>query len=467
MHPASPDVRPTSPDVTVIAGCAIATVDAQGTEYGDGYLVVQGTRLVAVGEGQAPAPWTSRATRTIDGRGMLATPGLVNTHHHLYQWITRGYAQDATLFGWLTDLYPVWAGIDEESTYAAAAANLGWMAMSGCTLTTDHHYVFPRSGGDVLGATIAGARTVGLRFHPTRGSMDLGQSSGGLPPDSVVEATEAALIASEAAINRWHDPAPDSALQIALAPCSPFSVTAELMVGAAQLARQHGVRLHTHLCETMDEEAFCLAKFGRRPVDYIEDLGWLGPDVWFAHSVWPSPADITKFAATGTSVAHCPTSNARLGSGIAPIADMLAAGVAVGLGVDGSASNESGRLDEELHQALLVARLRGGSTSMSARQVLSMATMGGATVLGRQHDLGSLEVGKLADIALWRVDTIAGADMADPVATLVFGTRSPLELLLVGGRPIVAAERLVNADADELGRASGAAARRLAARAGR
>ena len=455
------------PYITVISGCAIATVDPAGTELDRGHVVVEGSRIAAVGPGVAPKAWASRADRIIDGVGMLATPGLVNTHHHLYQWITRGYAQDATLFGWLTDLYPVWAGIDEETTEAAAAANLGWMAMSGCTLTTDHHYVFPSAGGDVLGATIAGAKTIGLRFHPTRGSMDLGESAGGLPPDSVVETTEQALIASEAAINKWHDPSPGSMLQIALAPCSPFSVTGELMVGAAELARRHDARLHTHLCETLDEEAFCLEKFGRRPVDYIEDLGWLGPDVWFAHSVWPSPADIAKFAATGTSVAHCPTSNARLGSGIAPIADMLAAGVSVGLGVDGSASNESGRLDEELHQALLVARLRGGSTSMSARQVLSMATMGGATVLGRQQDLGSLEVGKLADIALWRVDTIAGADIEDPVATLVFGTRSPLELLLVGGAPIVESGLLVNADADTLGRASAAAARKLARRAGR
>ncbi|QNK80535.1 8-oxoguanine deaminase [Nakamurella sp. PAMC28650] len=455
------------PVVTVVSGCAIATVDPAGTEYPFGHLVIEGTRIAAVGAGAVPAGWLDRQDRRIDGRGLLATPGLVNTHHHLYQWITRGYAQDATLFGWLNDLYPVWAGIDEDTTEAAAAANLGWLAMSGCTLTTDHHYVFPKAGGDVLGATIAGARRIGLRFHPTRGSMDLGRSSGGLPPDSVVEATEDALIASEEAINRWHDPSPDSALQIALAPCSPFSVTAELMTGAAALARRHGVRLHTHLCETMDEEAFCLEKFGRRPVDYIEDLGWLGPDVWFAHSVWPSPADIAKFAATGTSVAHCPTSNARLGSGIAPIADMLAAGVTVGLGVDGAASNESGRLDEELHQALLVARLRSGSTSMSARQVLSMATIGGATVLGRQDDLGSLEVGKLADVALWRVDTIGGGDIADPVAALVLGSRSPLELLTVGGAPVVESGELVNADAGTLGRASSAAARKLAAAAGR
>lgn len=453
--------------ITIVANCAIATVDASGTEFASGHVVVDGIRIAAVGAGPAPTDWISRAGRTIDGRGLLATPGLVNTHHHLYQWITRGYAQDATLFGWLTDLYPVWAGIDEDTTQAAAAANLGWMAMSGCTLTTDHHYIFPKSGGDVLGATIAGAQSIGLRFHPTRGSMDLGRSSGGLPPDVVVETTDEALSASEEAISRWHDPSADSALQIALAPCSPFSVTAELMTGAAELARRHGVRLHTHLCETMDEEAFCLEKFGRRPVDYIEDLGWLGPDVWFAHSVWPSPADIAKFAATGTSVAHCPMSNARLGSGIAPVADMLAAGVSVGLGVDGSASNESGRLDDELHQALLVARLRSGSTSMSARQVLSMATMGGAAVLGRQAELGSLEVGKLADVALWRIDTIAGADIADPVAALVFGTRSPLELLLVGGRPIVQSGQLVNADAEALGRASAAAAATLARRAGR
>jgi cytosine/adenosine deaminase-related metal-dependent hydrolase len=341
------------------------------------------------------------------------------------------------------------------------------MALSGTTLTTDHHYVFPQAGGDVLGATIEGARTIGLRFHPTRGSMDLGTSSGGLPPESVVQATDVALAATEAAIARWHDPSPDSILQIAVAPCSPFSVTKELMTGAAEIARAHGARMHTHLCETLDEEAFCLEKYGRKPGEYVEDLGWLGPDVWFAHVVWPTTQDIARFAATGTAVAHCPTSNARLGSGIAPVADMLAAGVAVGLGVDGSASNESGRMDEELHQALLVARLRGGSTSMSARQVLSMATMGGARVLGRQDDLGSLEVGKLADIALWRVDGVSGVDITDPVCALVFGTRSPLELLLVGGVPIVEQEQLVRADIGDLAARSGAASATLAKRAGR
>jgi cytosine/adenosine deaminase-related metal-dependent hydrolase len=460
-------VSAAAPSVTVISGCAIATVDPQGTEHRTGHLVVEGSRIIAVGDGPADPSWRERAAAWIDGTGMLATPGLVNTHHHLYQWITRGYAQDETLFGWLTSLYPVWAGIDEETVEASASANLGWMALSGTTLTTDHHYVFPENGGDVLGATIAGAQKIGLRFHPTRGSMDLGTASGGLPPESVVESTDVALAATEAALARWHDPSSESMLQIAVAPCSPFSVTRELMTGAAGIARAHGARLHTHLCETLDEEEFCLQKYGRKPGEYVEDLGWLGPDVWFAHVVWPTTEDIARFAATGTAVAHCPTSNARLGSGIAPVADMLQAGVPIGLGVDGSASNESGRMDDELHQALLVARLRGGSTSMSARQVLAMATMGGARVLGRENDLGSLEVGKLADIALWRVDGIGAADISDPLCALVFGMRAPLELLLVGGNPIVKQEQLVNADAHDLARRSAAASATLAKRAGR
>lgn len=451
--------------VTVISGCAIATVDPRGTEHGSGHIVVEGSRIAAVGPGPADAAWRSRADRWVDGSGMLATPGLINTHHHLYQWITRGYAQDDTLFGWLTTLYPVWAGIDEEIVEAAAAANCAWMALSGCTLTTDHHYVFPTAGGDVLGASIAGVRTVGLRFHPTRGSMDLGASSGGLPPDSVVEDTDVALAATDDAIDRWHDPSPDSMLQVAVAPCSPFSVTSALMKGAAEIARARGVRLHTHLCETLDEQTFCVEKYGRTPGQYVEDLDWLGPDVWFAHVVHPTADDITTFGATGTAVAHCPTSNGRLGSGIAPIADMLAAGVPVGLGVDGAASNESGRMDEELHQALLVARLRGGSTAMSARQVLRMATMGGARVLGRDTDLGSLEVGKLADIALWRVDGLPGADIADPVCTLVFGSRSQLELLLIGGRAIVEYDHLLTADTRALARRSAAASAALRERA--
>ncbi len=452
--------------VLVIQGCSIATVDAAGTEHGSGHLVVRGNRIAAVGAGPAPAEWVGRATRIIDARGALATPGFVNTHHHLYQWITRGYAQDAGLFGWLTTLYPIWARLDEEAVHAAAAANLGWLSLSGCTLSTDHQYVFPRDGGDLLAAEIRGAKDIGIRFHPTRGSMDLGNSAGGLPPDSVVEDTESALLATELAIKTWHDPKPDSMLQIGVSPCSPFSVTRQLMTGAAELARRLGVRMHTHLAETLDENDFCLATLGRTPVDYMADLGWLGPDVWFAHCVWPSAKDITTFASTGTSVAHCPTSNGRLGSGIAPIADMLAAGVQVGLGVDGAASNESGWLGEEPHQAMLFARLRGGPEALSARQALRLATFGGAQVLGRAADLGSLEVGKLADIALWQLDGLGAVDIADPLCALIFGSHHPLKLLLVNGSPVVENDALITADADTLARRSGAAARRLAALAG-
>ncbi|MEP6981782.1 MAG: 8-oxoguanine deaminase, partial [Nakamurella sp.] len=364
--------------------------------------------------------------------------------------------------GWLTTLYPVWERLDEEAVHAASAANLGWLSLSGCTMTTDHHYVFPRGGGDLLAAEIKGARDVGIRFHPTRGSMDLGRSAGGLPPDSVVEDTETALLATELAIITWHDPSPDAMLQIGVAPCSPFSVTRELMTGAAELARRHSVRLHTHLCETLDENDFCESTFGRTPVGYMADLDWLGPDVWFAHCVWPSERDIATFAATGTSVAHCPTSNGRLGSGIAPIADMLAAGVQVGLGVDGAASNESGWLAEEPHQAMLLARLRGGPEALTARQALRMATLGGAQVLGRSTDLGSLEAGKLADVAVWRIDGLGSVDIADPVCALVFGSRQPLRLLLVNGVPVVEDDTLRRVDAEALARRSGAASRRLA-----
>jgi cytosine/adenosine deaminase-related metal-dependent hydrolase len=432
----------------VISGGHIATMDAAGTEYADGHLVIDGSRIVAVGPGPAPAlPDADH----IDGRGCLLTPGLVNTHHHLYQWITRGYAQDTTLFGWLTALYPVWARITADTVHAAAAANLGWMALTGATTTMDHHYVFPTGGGDLLEAEIRAAGEIGIRFHPTRGSMDLGESDGGLPPDSVVEDREAILIATEAAIDRWHDPSFDAMVRLAVAPCSPFSVTAGLMRDAAELARAKGVRLHTHLAETDDEHEFCQQTFGRTPAEYAEDLGWLGPDVWLAHCVHLDDAAVRRFGETGTGVAHCPTSNGRLGAGSAPVRAMLAAGVPVGLGVDGSASNESGRMIDELHQSLLVARVRDGSLALTARQALAMATTGGATCLGRQAELGSLEVGKLADLALWRVDDLAGAGIDDPVCTLVFGAPT-LDRLFVGGRVIVESGVLLTADQHLLAR---------------
>jgi cytosine/adenosine deaminase-related metal-dependent hydrolase len=434
-----------------IEGCYVATVDPAGSEYPSGHVVMDQGRIVAAGPGPV-RPEFARATR-VDGSGRLVTPGLFNTHSHLYQWITRGYATDGTLFEWLQTLYPIWARLTPELMSAAAAANLAWLALTGCTSSTDHLYVFPAGAGDLLEAEILAARQVGVRFHPTRGSMNLGQSAGGLPPDSVIEDHDTILAASQAAIDRWHDPSPDSMLRIAVAPCSPFTVTGELMRDCAALARAAGVRLHTHVAETEDEEQFCLDTYGRTPAQYAEDLDWLGPDVWLAHCVHLSDEAVSRFAATGTGVAHCPSSNGRLGAGIAPVRKLLDAGAIVGLGVDGSASNESGRMIGELHQAMLAARYAGGPLALSARDCLHMATMGGARCLGRQAELGSLEPGKVADLAVWRIDQLPGAGIADPVTTLVFGAPA-LEHLFVGGQPVVTSGELRTADAAGLAAAA-------------
>lgn len=447
----------------VLDGCAIATVDAAATEHATGHVVITEGRIVAVGAGPAPS---IEGARRVDARGCLATPGFVNTHHHLYQWLTRGYVPDGTLFEWLTALYPVWAHLDADLEYVAASAGLAALALSGCTTAMDHHYVFPASGGDLLAAEIEAARRIGLRFCATRGAMNLGRSSGGLPPDEVVEDADRILSECESAVAAYHDASFDSLLQVALAPCSPFSVTAELMRDCAQLARSLDVRLHTHLAETRDEEEYCRAHFGARPVDYVESLGWLGDDVWLAHCVHVSDGDIAKYAATGTGVAHCPSSNARLGSGIAPIPELLAAGTPVGLGVDGVASNEHGGLAEELHQALLFARARLGPQALTARQALWMATFGGARCLGRSDAIGSLEVGKLGDVALWRLDGLGHADISDPVCALVFGPPAPLELLLVGGQAVVETGELRTADVAQIAAANQAGSRELARRAG-
>jgi cytosine/adenosine deaminase-related metal-dependent hydrolase len=452
---------------TVVQGCAVATVDAAGTEHADGHVVVEADLIVAVGPGPADPEVVARADTVVDGRGCLLTPGLVNTHHHLYQWASRGLAQQDDLFGWLTTLYPVWEGLDEDVVGAAAAAGLGWLARTGCTSSTDHHYVFPRDGGDVLGATVAAAREIGLRFHPTRGSMDLGQSQGGLPPDSVVETTDDALAGTVRAVEEHHDPAPGSMLRMGVAPCSPFSVSAQLMREAAVLARDRGVRLHTHLAETLDEDVFCRSRYGCSPAEYADDLGWLGDDVWLAHCVHVDEAAVKRFGDSGTGVAHCPTSNARLGTGLAPVSALRAAGVAVGLGVDGSASNEESSMASELHAAALVARLREGPAAMSARDALALGTIGGARVLGRDDEIGSLEVGKLADLALWRVDGLAHAGCEDPVAALVLGSRPPLALLMVGGRRVVEDDVLLTTDQDALAGRAAAATRRLLERSGR
>ncbi len=448
--------------VTVVDGCAVVTMDPTRTEHATGHVVVRGNLIESVGEGRAPVV---EGAVVVDGRGCLLTPGLVNTHHHLYQWATRGMAVDDTLFGWLTALYPVWAGIDAATVDVAARGALSRLALSGCTSSTDHHYVFPRDGGDVLGATIGAAAAVGLRFHPCRGSMDLGRSSGGLPPDEVVEDRDAVLAASEEAVARWHDPSSGSMLRLALAPCSPFSVTGELMSASAALARRLGVRLHTHLAETTDEDEFCRERFGCGPLDYVESLGWLGDDVWFAHAVHLDDSAVRRMGSTGTGVAHCPSSNARLGAGIARTRGLRDAGVPVGLGVDGAASNEASSLLEEVRHALLFARARGGPQALTVRDALEMATLGGAAVLGRGDEIGSLEPGKLADLALWRLDTLAHADVADPVAALVLGSPPPLELLLVDGRVVVEKGRLRTVDEDALALETAAAHRDLVARA--
>jgi cytosine/adenosine deaminase-related metal-dependent hydrolase len=445
----------------VIEDCAVATVDPSGSEYGSGHLVVEGSRIVAVGEGPAPEE-LARNARKIDGGDCLATPGLVNCHHHLYQWATRGLAQQATLFEWLVELYPVWVHIDEEIERSAARAGLGSLALSDCATTTDHHYVFPRGAGDLLEAEIEAAREIGIRFHLCRGSMDLGRSHGGLPPDQVIEDRDEILVSSEEAIDRYHDPSPGSMLRIALAPCSPFSVTRSLMAEAAELARRKGVRLHTHLAETKDKEGFCLEQYGVRPVEYLEDLGWLGDDVWVAHCVHLNEVEVKRLGERGTGVAHCPSSNARLGAGIAPVAPLLGAGAPVELGVDGAASNEAGELGMEMRQALLFARLEGGPAALTAREALELATIHGARCLGREAELDSLEPGKLADVALWRVDDLLHAGIKDPVTALVFGPAPSAELLLVNGEPVVQDAKLRTAEELEIAREIASASRQLA-----
>ncbi len=429
----------------VVAGAHVVTMDGDRSEYSDGYVVISGNKIEDVGAGTPPE---YPGAQVIDGSGCLITPGLVNTHHHLYQWITRGLAADSTLFEWLTTLYPVWAGIDADAVHVAATGGLTWLAKTGCTTTTDHHYVVPRDAGDVFEAEITAAAQVGLRFHPCRGSMDLGQSSGGLPPDHVVEKLDDILTGTQSVIDRWHDPNPGSMLQIAVAPCSPFSVTEALLRESATLARENGVRMHTHLAETLDEERFCREHFGCTPVEYMERVGWVGPDVWYAHAVHLDDAGIETMARTGTAAAHCPTSNARLGAGIARAADLVNGGVTVGLGVDGAASNEACSLIEESRHALLFARAKGGPQTMTVRKALELGTIGGARVLGRESEIGSIEVGKLADLAVWKLDTVAHVGITDPVAALVLGSTPPLKLLLVDGRIVVADGRVTTVDED-------------------
>jgi cytosine/adenosine deaminase-related metal-dependent hydrolase len=414
----------------------VVVMDDAGTEHEDGWLLVEDGLVTATGGGVEP-----EADERVDLAGALVTPGLVNTHHHLYQTLTRARAQEADLFTWLKTLYPVWARLDEESEHAAARTGLAELALSGCTTVFDHHYVFPRGGGDLIEAEMTAARELGVRLVPSRGSMDLGESEGGLPPDSLIEDADEILAETERLAARYPE--------LVVAPCSPFSVTGDLMRESAELARKLGLALHTHLAETVEEEAYCQELYGCRPVEYLEQLGWLDSDVWCAHCVHLSESDIARFGETGTGVAHCPSSNLRLGAGVAPVRALLDASVRVGLGVDGSASNERGDLFLEVKQALLVARGRGGPEALTAREALRLGTRGSASVLKRD-DLGSLEPGKSADLAVWRTDglELAGAD--DPVAGLVFSGPHRVDLLVVAGEDVVREGRLVRVDEAEI-----------------
>jgi cytosine/adenosine deaminase-related metal-dependent hydrolase len=437
----------------------LATFDDTGREIPGGCLFVRDGVIEAVG---AAADVPQHADRILDGRNLLVLPGLVNTHHHFAQTLTRNIpaAQDAKLFDWLTTLYPIWARMDAEAIRSATAIALAELLLSGCTTTSDHTYMWPN--GARLDDQIEVAREFGMRYHAARGSMSIGRSRGGLPPDEVVEDEDAVLADSERLISRYHDPARYAMTRIVLAPCSPFSVSPELMRNTIELARHRGVHCHTHLAETRDEEGYCLELFGVRPVELAERLDWMGPDVWHAHMVHPSPDEIARLGRTRTGIAHCATSNMRLGSGIAPLRALLDSGARVGLGVDGSASNDGSHLMSEARQAMLLARVREAPGALSAREVLRVATRGGAAVLGRD-DIGALAPSMCADFIGIRLDTLAmaGGAVHDPLAAAVFTQPANVSLSVVAGRVRVEAGRLVDIEVENLLRRHSEIARAL------
>jgi len=424
----------------ILGNCWLVTMDDDGTEHQHGWIRIEGGLVTEVGSGAAP-------DGAEDLGGAVVTPGFVNTHHHLYQTLTRARAQQADLFTWLKTLYPRWARIDDEMEYAAARCGLAELALSGCTTVFDHHYVFPRGVSGLVEAEIRAAQELGVRLVASRGSMDLGESDGGLPPDSLVEDIDTILADTE----RLHALADGALVQIAVAPCSPFSVTTRLMEESAALARKLGLQLHTHLAETVEEDEYCRELFDCTPVEYLERVGWLADDVWCAHCVHLSDDDVHTFARAGVGVAHCPTSNLRLGAGVAPVRTMLDAGVRVGLGVDGSASNERSDLFVDVKNALLVARGRSGPAALTARDALRIATRGGAEVL-RRDDIGVLAPGKRADLAVWRTDGLEFGGAEDLVCNLVVSGPHRVDRLIVGGRDVVRGGSLVNAHADEIAR---------------
>ena len=422
----------------------LVTMDENRREIAGGDVFIRDGVIEAVGSNIPDA-----ADEVIDASGCVVTPGLVNTHHHLYQTLTRVVpgGQDALLFGWLQTLYPIWSRFGPDEFFTSAQVGLAELALSGCTMSSDHLYLYPN--GARLDDTINAAKTIGIRFHPTRGSMSIGESDGGLPPDSLVEHEEDILNDCIHLIDKFHDPKPGSMLQIGIAPCSPFSVSRELMRDAALLARDKKVMLHTHLAENDEDIAYSLEKFGCRPGQYAEDLGWTGDDVWHAHCVKLDTSEIDLFSASKTGVAHCPCSNCRLGSGIAPVRQMRDAGVKVALGVDGSASNDAGHLLLEARQAMLLQRVQNGADAMSAREALEIATRGGASVLGR-NDCGSLEAGKRADLAIWDVTGLEAAGSWDPVAALVLCGPFNVRDLVVEGNLVVRSGILAGVELEEI-----------------
>jgi cytosine/adenosine deaminase-related metal-dependent hydrolase len=438
-------------DLLVRHADLVATVDDERTEVAGGWVAARGGLVVAVGGPADPQP---EATEVIDAAGCLVTPGLINTHHHIYQNLTRSFrpAVNGTLFQWLTTLYPRWALLDEEAAYVSAWVGLGELALGGCTTSTDHLYVHPRGGGDLITAEITAAVELGVRFHPTRGSMSLSEKDGGLPPDSVVQDDDEILADSERLVAKHHDRSWGAMVRVALAPCSPFSVTPRLMHATAELAERLDVRLHTHLAEDPDEDSFAMETFGRRTIEQFEAVGWMTDRTWVAHCIYPNEAEIRRLGAAGVGVAHCPSSNMMIGGGgIAPVADLRAAGAPVGIGCDGSASTDSASLWMEARNAMLLGRMRKGPAAMGARDALEIATRGSAACLGRAGELGQLSPGAVADLVCWPLGGLAFAGaLSDPVEAWLRCGPVAARHTIVAGRTVVRDGRLVAPGEEEM-----------------
>jgi len=447
-------------DLLIRDALVVATMDDGRREIPGGWVAITNSRISGVGtKGSEP-----EAKEVIDASGCLVTPGLINTHHHLYQNLTRAYPPmtNAPLFGWLTSLYPLWSTLDEESAHVSAWVGLAELALSGCTTSTDHLYVHPAGGGDLLTAEIEAAKDLGIRFHPTRGSMSLSAKDGGLPPDNVVQDHDVILAESEAAVKRHHDPTHGAMLRVALAPCSPFSVTKRLMIESAELAERLDVRLHTHFAENSEDDDYSVATFGCRPTQYLEEVGWCTSRTWVAHCVMPNDDEVRRLGRAGIGAAHCPSSNLILASGIAPVMSMRKAGVHVGLGVDGSSSADSGSLWLEARQAMLLAKLRDGAAAGNARMALEIATRGGAGCLGRVGEIGELSTGAVGDVAVWSLTGLrfTGA-VADPIEAWLRCGPVSVTHVVVNGRVVVRGGDLVSTRVEEMLRRHDQLARRM------